>query len=236
MEKIDVVIPLLKNGSHNNDLELRYCLRSIQKYLTGYRNIIIVGHLPEFIGPEEVIYIPFKDTANKQANIKNKILAAFEVSTEEIWFTNDDIYLLQPFAAANFPYFYSGDLKDASEKAARHFAFNELKEQNLPTKHFDCHFPIVYKRSLFIEAMRHFSDESSIKSKYANFWNIEGENFKDLKIGSSLHYHRIKEEIKDRPCFSVGDNGMNPAMKQVLYELFPEASKYELFNQQIKAA
>lgn len=234
--QIDVVIPLLRNGSKNQDLELVYSLRSIEKNLTDYRNIIIVGDLPTFVNPETVIHIPFKDTPSKQANIKNKILAAFEVSTDQILFTNDDIFLLQPFSAPSYPYYYEGDLKDTSEKAARHFAYNELKEQNLPTKHFDIHAPIIYKKDLFIEAMRHFSDNSSIKSKYANYWSIEGAEIKDLKISSHLRARTIKQAIKDRAFFSIGDFGMNADMKMVLSELFPSPSKHELSNQQIKAA
>jgi hypothetical protein len=59
---------------------------------------------------------------------------------------------------------------------------------------------------------------------------------KDLKINTSLSYERIKAEIQDRWIFSYGDYGLNPPMKRLLEELFPEPSKYELINQQNKAA
>lgn len=231
---IDVVIPVIKNGSKCNDLELLYCLRSIEKNLTGYGNIVIVGHLPEIINPDSVIHIPFKDSPNKQANIRNKILAAFddERVTETILFANDDHILLPKIAlesitAPNFPYFYFGDLSQAAEKAAR-ISGLQLREAGNPTKWFDLHSPIVYKKDLFNEAMKHYSEDCSIKSIYANHWFIEGVECSDLKINSNLRYERIVQEIEGRYFFSYGDYGINAPMKRVLSELFPEPSKYEL--------
>lgn len=239
MNKPDVIIPLIKGGSKNNDLELLFCLRSIEKHLTNYRNIVIVGHLPEFV--QSVIHIPFKDGPKKQANIRNKIIAAFNDGrvSEEVLFLNDDIFLL-PHAfnsAPDYPYLYFGDLRDCSEKAARHFARNELIGAGLPTKWFDMHQPIRFKKNLFIEAARHYSDEASVKSTYCNHWMIDGQEMKDLKINSSLRYHRIKQEIEGRVYFSVGDSGMNWEMKKVLNELYPNQSKFELIpNIKNKAA
>jgi hypothetical protein len=236
-DQLDIVIPIIKNGSKCNDLELIYCLRSIEKNLTGYRNIVIVGHLPEIINPETVIHIPFKDGANKQANIRNKILAAFEDSrvSETILFANDDHFILRPFTAPNFPYYFYGQLHQAAEKAAR-ISGLYLSEVGNPTKQFDVHAPIVYNKEYFKEAMRYYGEDGSIKSLYCNHWFIEGVEYPDLKINSNLMYHRIQQEIKDRLFFSVGDYGIGNNMKRVLAELFPNQSKYELSNQQIKAA
>jgi hypothetical protein len=227
-DQIDIVIPLIKNGSKCNDLELTYCLRSIEKNLTEYRNIVIVGHLPEIINTETVIHIPFKDGPNKQANIRNKILAAFEDSrvSETILFANDDHFILRPFVATNFPYYFYGQLHQAAEKAARISGLYLSEAQN-PTKQFDLHFMIVYKKSLFIEAMRHYGEDCSIKSIYCNHWHIEGVEYPDLKISSSLTYERIKKEIDGRSAFSIGDYGLTRVMKMVLQELYPEKSKYE---------
>ena len=232
---VDVIIPVIKNGSRKNDVELLYCLRSVEKHLRNYGNIVIIGHLPDIINPESVVYIPFKDGPKKQANIRSKIIAAFEHTTDTVLFTNDDIMLVSDLDASSFPYYYSGDLRDTAEKAARHFAYNELKEQGLPTKHFDIHFPILYKKNLFIESSRHYSDEASIKSTYANHWHIEGVETKDLKINSSLREWTIREAIEDRICFSVGDYGVTNSMLEVLNSLYPDPSKYESKNQ-IKAA
>jgi hypothetical protein len=231
---MNVVIPLIP--SMNNDLELMYCLRSIEKHLKGYQSIVIVGHLPNFINPETVVHIPFKDGSEKQLNIRNKIIAAFNhTDSEYLFFTNDDVFLLQDFDVDKFPYYYSGDLKDASEKACK-YAHQELLEANLGTLWFDSHFSIIYKRSLFLEAMRHYSDKTAIKSTYCNHWGIKGEYCKDLKIGTHVRHFTIRNELKGRPCFSIGDRGLTYDMKIILNELYPNQSKYELSNQQIKAA
>lgn len=228
---IDVIYPIVKFGSRCNDLELLFSLRSVGKHLKDYRNIIIIGHLPEFINPETVVHIPFSDGSKKQANIRKKIITAFsdEMTTDEILFMNDDVFILSDeFTATNYPYLCFGDLSDCPEKAARHFARNELVNHNLPTLFFDGHQPIRFKRDLFVESANHYSDEASVKSTYCNHWRINGTEHKDLKINSNLSYHRIIQEISGRAYFSVGDHGMNAPMKKVLQELFPSKSKYEL--------
>ena len=71
----DILIPL-GTGSRHDNLELRYCLRSIEKHLKGVGNIFIVGEKPEWI--KNVIHIPFKDNPNnwnRARNIYDKILA-----------------------------------------------------------------------------------------------------------------------------------------------------------------
>lgn len=226
----DVLIPILKGGSKHSDLELRYCLRSIEKHLKGYGEIIIVGHLPDFV--RDVKHIPFKDRSyltHKQSNIRNKILAGFEVS-ESLLFFNDDHFLLEDVEADKFPYYWSGDLKRVAEKGAKPL-IKQLRAQNKPLKHFDGHFPILYQKEAFKEAVNAFTEDVIIKSSYCNYHQIEGVYLKDLKINSRLRLERIREEIAGRPVFSIGDHGLDGHMKQVLGELYPEPSKYEIIKQ-----
>ena len=42
MNSIDLVIPLATNGSNWLNWELKYCLRSIEKFVKGYKDIIII--------------------------------------------------------------------------------------------------------------------------------------------------------------------------------------------------
>lgn len=214
-----VFIPL-NNQSRREDLELRYALRSIEKHLPE-TEIIIVGHKPNWI--TNITHIPFTETSHKQANIRAKILRALEIY-QAVLFTNDDIFLLQD--CESVPYYYSGELSQVSEKGAKPL-LTQLKAQNLPLKHFDIHFPISYDQR-FKEAINHFTDDCIIKSSYCNYLRIEGVETTDLKINSHLQPKTIKESIKGRVCFSVGDWGFDLNMIDVLNELFPNKSKYEL--------
>lgn len=223
-----VVIPLIKHGSKNDDLELLYALRSIEKHLKGYSEVFIISdYLPRWMKPEAVTLIRVLAGQKKQANIRKKILTACNDTrvSDPFFYSMDDIFLLQNVRAKDFPYYYSpSDL--VGEKASTKL-FAELKTAGLEAKHYDNHFPIVYHKEKF-KASQVFSPECAVKGAYGNFNRVEGIELKDLKINSHLTYPRIKEVIKGYPSFSVGDGGMTPAMKQVLSELYPTKSKYEL--------
>jgi hypothetical protein len=130
----DILIPLMHDGSKYNNLELRYCLRSIEKHLKDYGNIFIVGELPEWIQKETVIHIPFEDSIdNKQRawNIYRKIIEGITFSLQSIklegyfmdvkeekimlsdnfLFVNDDHYLLTDYIAGEFPYYHRGEIE-----------------------------------------------------------------------------------------------------------------------------
>src|SRR5688500_13559340 len=73
-----IVIPL-GHGSHWGNTELRYCLRSVEKHLTGYGDVIIIGEKPAWL--RNVIHIPFDEgpapkSFEKERNIFNKIMVA----------------------------------------------------------------------------------------------------------------------------------------------------------------
>jgi len=50
----------LGSGSTNFNEELRYSLRSLEKFAIGLRNIFVVGYNPRFLS-DKVIYIPTVD-------------------------------------------------------------------------------------------------------------------------------------------------------------------------------
>lgn len=80
----DILIPL-GTGSRHQDFELRMCLRSIEKHLTGYGNIFIVGDKPDWI--QNVIHIPAKDNPNnwnRARNIYDKIMTGINYSIKII--------------------------------------------------------------------------------------------------------------------------------------------------------
>jgi hypothetical protein len=75
MENIDVVY-VLGTGSKWKNNELRFSLRAIEKNLTGYRDIYVIGENPGFL--QNVIHIPYPDElpGNADGNIARKVLRA----------------------------------------------------------------------------------------------------------------------------------------------------------------
>jgi len=106
---IDLVYTIKANDSTWEDNELRYSLRSIEKYLSGVGQVFIIGDCPDFL--TNVIHIPATDEENrewKDRNIYRKLLIACNDVriSENFLFVNDDHYLTQPFEAGKFPFYY----------------------------------------------------------------------------------------------------------------------------------
>lgn len=235
MNLLSVVIPYKQSRYQ----ELRYCLRSIEKNLKGYANIILVGDLPNYINTENLIYLPKKDTARKQESIRRKIETAMadERCTEWFAFWNDDYVLMKETHVKGIKNYHYGDLSRVSEKGAKNL-YRDLIKMGKPTRHFDIHVPIIYGKEKFREAMKRFEwvdRDFVIKSLYANWHELKGEELPDLKINTNLSLERIRQAIGDRWIFSYGDYGLNQPMVSMLNQLFPEPSRYEL-NQHKKAA
>lgn len=229
---IDIVIPLGR-GSRWQDNELRYCLRSIEKHLTGYRNIWIVGYLPKWV--TGVKHIPATDeTKNSDYNIMRKIelsCLAGEIS-DSFLFMNDDHYLLSDFDAPTFPYYYSGTLEEMYKlrgsspygKKCRN-TYNLLNSLSKSTKYFDVHTPIIYKKNEFLDSVAYqdwgMRQDTGfvIKSLYANSASIEGVEIQDCKS-------------PNLPLYSWKTYSTTPqvveGVKNFLQRYFPDKSKYEI--------
>ncbi len=206
--------------SQSDYTELRYSLRSIARYLPNLEVIIIGEKLPVWI--TNVTLIKVEDITNrKQLTIKYKILAALEYS-DEIFFMNDDVYLLQP---PTYGYYYHGDLISVGESGARPL-LTQLKAMGLPTKNFDGHYPLVYRRD-FGKILEKFAHDVIVKSAYCNYLKIEGEYVPDNKLISQKTEQDIKGFIHGRPSFSTGTTSL-PKTLPVLHELFPSKCRYEI--------
>jgi hypothetical protein len=231
-----IVIPL-GHGSRNNDLELRYCLRSVEQYLTGYGDVFIIGRKPSWL--KNVIHIPFDEgfapqSHEKERNIYNKIMAACadDRVTDDFLFMNDDHFLKSPYEAGTFPFYYENRLSDKMTVTDyKHTLFNTIKAMDgMNVIYADVHSPILYNKDRF-------------KSLAAYDWNVrfgyciktlychrEGGYYKritDLKIDARYTTEQITQAIKGRPWFSIGDKAFDGDIVPVLQELYPNKSQYE---------
>lgn len=241
VEPVDIVIPLGK-GSAWDDNELRYALRSIERHVFNFRNIIIVGERPQWL--TNVIHIPFKEGAVPSDNIKNKILAAcdYQGISKEFMVTNDDIFFTFSTDAARYKHYCNSTIdfhiKNNSTGWYKTFLMNTqnaLEKANKAQNYFDIHHPIVYNKHLFKEVMkRYYNTSMVVKSIYCNALNITGVQASDTKIKHYMKPEQVEEFVKGRTVFSIGDYcliemGKEPnPIKSYLNKLFPIKSKYEL--------
>lgn len=232
---IDLVY-ILGGGSVHQHKELDYSIRSVQKFLTGYRNIYVVGDKPLIEGP--YIHIDVRDhNRNKQDNIRRKLLAACKINvlTQEFAMMNDDYFFHTPLDIATIPNYYSGDLLQAWRRKRKpgHYknALNNtvmtLTEKKLPLLHFDVHCPIRYDKHLFPQIIDDYDwpgerDGFVIKSLYGNSLQLESVETKDVCINIPCTDHgQIEAMIGDHFMFSIGEQGTNEVMLSYLEKLFP---------------
>lgn len=226
------VVYILGTGSHYRDFELRLSLRSIEKNLTGFNQVWIVGECPTWA--QNVNHIPFPDKLGVPSdyNIMSKVTRACEEAdiSESFLFCNDDHFIMKPFNAPEFPYFYEVSLeKYLSRRAYDTYAararntLKYLKANNLPTKHFDIHYPIIYEKSLFLKhvtnAVNWGKDCYIIKSMYANSLNIEGVEAIDYKIARTI-------PPEDAQVFSTTPR-FRTNIQRYLVEKFKKQSRFE---------
>lgn len=238
-----IIIPLAANGfgSRWNDTELKYCFRSIEKHLTGYGDIFLIGHKPAWV--KNVIYIPATDgdkTWDKERNIFNKIMIACndERVTEDFLFMNDDHYLLKDYVAAHFPYYYQGTVSDylGREDQYRNSINNTFAEIGGDHRFYDIHCPMLYTKEFFQwlkPAAWNKKYGYCIKTLYCALpWESMHRlttitEYPDLKINQPLPSIKIKQLISGRHWFSIGNKAREGGIEVVLQELYPKKSLYE---------
>jgi hypothetical protein len=151
---MDVLLPLGRDSRWQNN-ELRYCLRSIEKFATGYDRIFIIGEDPGFLNQESrkagssensfsgiegscvpnsnIWFFPLKDVrGNKQARIAHKIFWAFQktdISDQAVLF-NDDYVLTAPTDLSRLPLYHRGSLFDAAQRQSDPVYKKSLEETN----------------------------------------------------------------------------------------------------------
>lgn len=199
--------------------ELKYSLRSVEKFVSPKEVIIVGTNLPSWI--DNVTQITVSDKSNKkQFNIRRKIMAALEY-TEEILYLSDDVYVLR---ANNFPYYSIGNLKNNAGIGCK-ATHDQLKALKKPTINFNGHQPMIFDRRF--KQIEVLSSDVLPKSAYCNLIGIKGVPSADCKVFGKAEKEQIKTKIKNMDFFSTAAAGLRWALP-VLQELYPKKSIYEL--------
>jgi hypothetical protein len=234
-----IVIPLAGHGhgSRWNDTELRYCLRSIEKHLSGHGDIFLIGHRPDWC--INVHHIPAVDgemVYERDRNIFNKIMLAIndERVTENFLFMNDDHWLLKDYQADRFPIYCHGDLAEyvVREDLYGNTVKNTALHVDALSPYFDVHCPIVYNKTIFPQLQRYDWNKKygyCIKTLYVNqlappFITTE---HPDIKINEPISSNKIRMLIDGKHWFSAGHKAAQGGLGKTLQDLYPVKSRYE---------
>lgn len=221
---IDYVIPL-GPGSQFKNCELRYSLRSLEKYGKGISRVFVVGHDPGFLSSKVIHLKSPVFEVGKEARIAVKIQWAFENSnlSDEILFGNDDYFFTKTFDARTVPFYQRGPLLNSATSVRRpvppgdtwvpephqkllQATHDALKSANLPAISYELHCPIRYKRSIYCNDLKHWWDLSGktsmglgVKSIYGNnLFRVEGQPgpyLHDLKLARYFGEADVAERL-----------------------------------------
>ena len=244
---LDVVYPLASGnhgrkvlGSKWDNNELRYSLRSLEKYLPRLGRVFIVTEtLPEWLTGVEHIYAKDEHRHNKDANLIDKVLLACKSDVSETFIRlSDDQCLLQEWDGNDV--WHQGDT-DGLDKGGKwwdrcHRTSDYLKSQGRPTWFYDCHCPAPVERESFIRAMEGVDYQTPpgmcINTLYFNSVDI----FRSRMNGqvASVDNEPMVDDLHgpDKLFLNYSDAAAeSDSMQQILEKRFPVPSRFEKVNQ-----
>jgi len=227
---MNIVIPLCKKSKANDDWEIRYCLRSIEKYVQSPR-VILVGYKPDFI--DNVLHLPLGDpyVVNKDANIINKILYACHHIGRDFIRLSDDQYFIKPYE----PKIYNcGELKSHKGEGANWHktafeTWDLLKQKGLPTLNYDCHCPQLMSKKDYVKIMFNCQWAQGANGILVNsfYFNSLGEKSSLAKVARYKHPQE-SYDFGDNDFLNHNDSGLTEGLKKKIMEFLPEKSRYEI--------
>lgn len=234
---MDVVYVLGNQSIHNNN-ELRFSLRSLEKFCSGYNNIYIIGEKPYFL--QNVIHYPHKDTSVKAISILNKIKYACTITdiSEKFLFINDDHFFCKPLDVTQMEYQYNNEERQKiidtrpSGDDYRHLVLNTFKK--FPdADYYDIHKPIIYEKSKFLSMCKNVKFENYstgllIKSTYCAVNGIKGIEAPDYILREKLDIEDINEYLKDADIFSIHDPAVNKDLINYFDTNYNHISQFEI--------
>jgi hypothetical protein len=233
-----VIIPLGSETCWQNN-ELRYSLRSMEKHLTFFDEVFVVGdNLPSWLTGVTRVNVP--DVGRfRSVNTLVKITETLKLTGAEkflLWY--DDIYLTRQFNARSFPNFFKGQLlknyhllpDQSLYKQSKLMTFKTLFHHGYQTRSFECHCPFLFQTREFLQIMKLFPNREPgylYKSLYANILKVHALQRRQLILNLPLDMEGIKTRIGDHAFYSIRDQALNEDLKQFFQENYPDKSRFE---------
>lgn len=244
------LVYIVRNGDENEDL--KYSLRSIEKNAPKFNNIFIVGYKPDWVS-DNVIYIPThqRKANSKHLNTNTNVLTACKDSriSEDFILMNDDFILIKKITNWNkslskVKNTISEQIKIYSEDSPANSLYkktfsdclNLIQEisGNKNPLNWELHIPIIINKKNYInlfsdERVLKYIDEHTIilkRSLYGNCFNKHIDIIDDVKL-RYCDLGSINNEWLSVFDGCIGNNRKYPKLNSFLYKAFNEKSIYE---------
>lgn len=238
---IDVVYILKSYPSKNFDEEIRYSLRSLDKFCIDVSRVFITGGIPSFVDRNKIIHTPADDIGVPAVNHWWKVRKTIEKTdiSDNFILMNDDFFFVKQTELTHYPLYFRGELiKELDQNSLyKQMLYNTrlcvLNNGGYSFLDFSVHCPIRYKRDQFLKLNPIFEEVKtekpafSVRSVYGNLFALDEERIyrKDIKIRRSTE--KVENVIGEADCFSVSDDVFECDTLRWLKENLPNKSKWE---------
>ena len=214
------VLYYIGSGSHHNNDELRYSLRSLQAHCKDVDKVFVVGNKPPFLKNVEYIWVEDKFEWWQNAFEKTKAAVKAGIS-DEFLLLNDDFFMLKNFTAARYPFYHKGDIGLIAKNKYQEVIINTrhvLENLGAPVKHYGVHCPIRIEGQKYLSLEKYFNTPVSARCLYGNLF-CKGTEVKDNK--------GVKIKNSRQKCFSSADWAGEEVFEE-LKKMFPKPSCWEI--------
>lgn len=238
---IDVLYILRDKPSSNNDDEIRYSLRSLDKFCPDVTRVFLTGGLPKFIDERKVVYTPADDIGVPAINHWHKVKETIEQTdiSNDFILMNDDFFFVKQTELSKYPLYFRGELiKELDQNSLyKQMLYNTrlcvLNNGGCSFLDFSVHCPIRYNRERFkklnpiFEEVKAEKPAFSVRSVYGNLFSLDEERIyrKDIKIRRSTE--KVEDVVGEADCFSVSDDVFSCDTLDYLWFNFPNKSRWE---------
>lgn len=232
MEKIDILY-IKGKKSINNDIEMKYSLRSLELYVMDYGRIFITGECPEYIDQKKVVFTPADDIGTPMTNHWWKVFKTIQMTDISDYFVlmYDDIFFSGPTYLIDYPPYQRGKLGEQHTGSAAYRNRLEetkkwLEKNGLPTYDFELHIPFIYNRENFMKMGA--NEGRAVRSTYGNMFIPKTQL---TPYRADIKIRDMNEKIEDIPfpyeCFSVSDQAFKYHVQPWCEKTFKEKSRWE---------
>ncbi len=244
MPFIDVVYKL-NDQSSNDNLELRYSLRSLCNF-THIRNVYIIGWQPSWVTNTTFIEMPDHFTLkNKDANLINKLITACSDRNISEHFLNmsDDQIFLKEIGVNYFmvPIYNNNILTNENFYLSNNYFYqrlvntvNILKEFRLPHNCYETHAPYLLNKYEYPKAMLKYDYMHGLgfcgNTLYFNTIREAGRPKDGINhcYRMQMEKSKITEDIEQFNFLNFNELNETPELFSFLEKKFPNKSPYEI--------
>ena len=230
------LVYILGKGSCWEDNELRFSLRSVEKFFK-YNKIFIIGERPEWL--TGVTFIDAEDTDScKLVNARNKYLigAKHPAISKDFILMNDDFFILKE--VDEIKYYGRGKIAQQIKmhRTQNGYYFkslvdtqSRLNEMGVDiVEDFEIHSPIIFNKEDLLSVIVTTGTKKPylLRTAYGNLIGKKPTKVQDFKVGNMLELQ--KELKRDREFLSItGGIVVQKEFRDWIRAQYPEVSKFE---------